>query len=60
MHAPPLDRVKIDGTSAISSLDDHRAPKRPWEDMSQDTSNVEGNSFQEVSVILRSSIGISL
>jgi hypothetical protein len=35
-HFPQVERVKMDTTVAITPPDDHRPPKRPWEDMSQD------------------------
>ena len=33
---PEVERVKIDTTVAMTPPDDHRPPKRPWEDLSQD------------------------
>ena len=46
LYAP--EGVKIDVPSIMSS-DDHRPPKRPWEDMSQEgTTNAEAGSFPDV------------
>jgi hypothetical protein len=33
MTHPDADRLKMD---ALSAADDHRPPKRPWEDLSQE------------------------
>ena len=33
---PEVERVKMDTAIAMTPPDDHRPPKRPWEDLSQD------------------------
>jgi hypothetical protein len=33
---PEVERVKMDTAVAMTPPDDHRPPKRPWEDLSQD------------------------
>jgi hypothetical protein len=38
---PEVERIKMDNAADITPSDDHRPPKRPWEDMSQD-GNADG------------------
>ncbi|KAG6821325.1 hypothetical protein H0H93_000186 [Arthromyces matolae] len=49
LNLPESERVKLDNAVAMTPPDDHRPPKRPWEDLSQEeTSNVvETNTFAE-------------
>ncbi|KAG5647330.1 hypothetical protein DXG03_000398 [Asterophora parasitica] len=48
-NLPESERVKMDNAAAITPPDDHRPPKRPWEDMSQDenVTAAESSSFTE-------------
>ena len=49
-----IPESKLDSAAAIISADDHRPPKRPWEELSQED-DVAGNetaSFAEVTVDL--------
>lgn len=51
LNLPESERVKMDNTMAMTPPDDHRPPKRPWEDMSQQDENsnlVESATFAEV------------
>lgn len=51
LNLPENERAKMDSTTGATSTDDHRPPKRPWEDMSQDgggAGNNEAASFSEV------------
>lgn len=36
INLPEVERAKLDSAASLNSADDHRPPKRPWEDMSQD------------------------
>lgn len=36
VNFPEVEQVKMDGAVAMTPPDDHRPPKRPWEDLSQD------------------------
>jgi hypothetical protein len=36
VNFPEVERVKMDSAVAMTPPDDHRPPKRPWEDLSQD------------------------
>ncbi|KAG6900832.1 hypothetical protein C0993_000151 [Termitomyces sp. T159_Od127] len=50
LNLPESERVKMDNTMAMTPPDDHRPPKRPWEDMSQQDENsslVESATFAE-------------
>ncbi|KAF8071798.1 hypothetical protein FPV67DRAFT_1747001 [Lyophyllum atratum] len=49
LNLPESERVKMDTTAVITPPDDHRPPKRPWEDMAQDENAdaTESASFAE-------------
>lgn len=49
LNLPESERVKMDNASVITPPDDHRPPKRPWEDMEQDenAAAVETVSYTE-------------
>jgi hypothetical protein len=53
LNLPESERVKLDSAAAITPPDDqdHRPPKRPWEDISQDENagGAESGSYSEVS-----------
>ncbi|RDB26357.1 hypothetical protein Hypma_006747 [Hypsizygus marmoreus] len=43
LNLPEAEQLKLNSTVAITPPDDHRPPKRPWEDMAQED-NVEAES----------------
>ncbi|KAG6862460.1 hypothetical protein C0995_000006 [Termitomyces sp. Mi166 len=49
LNLPESERVKMDSSMAMTPPDDHRPPKRPWEDISQDENStlVESTTFAE-------------
>ncbi|KAG5338125.1 GATA zinc finger domain-containing protein 10 [Termitomyces sp. T112] len=48
LNLPEPDHVKMDSAMAMTPPDDHRPPKRPWEDMSQDeNSSLVESAFAE-------------
>jgi hypothetical protein len=50
LNFPEAERTKFESAATITPPDDHRPPKRPWEDMSQDgnTAGAENATYPEV------------
>lgn len=59
LNFPEAERTKFENAAAaITSPDDHRPPKRPWEDMSQDgnAGGPETASYSEVCHFLKTDL----
>jgi len=49
MTHPEVDRLKIDtSVGGLNSAEDHRPPKRPWEDLSRDGGGGESGAPPDV------------